>query len=343
MDALRDILAVPFGLLLGQFYSFVELFLDSGTYFVAIALFALVFKLVMLPSAIKQQKSTAKQARLQPKIRRIQERYKGDKNAQQKIQEEQQALYQREGFNPMNQGCLPLLIQFPIIIGLYGAVYRPMEYILQVPEKIINTFSEAFKAIAPGLEIKVSDYQIELQMVNNIEKIKAHVFSGDLLEELIEKGFSEDYINRTVDEIQNFATSQFQFFGVNLGDAPSFKTPNILLLIPVLSFVTSVATSLISQMRQKRNNPGATNNAMMGCMTFGMPLFSAYMVTLFPAAVGIYWIINNIYSFIQTLVIGHIYSPDKVIAENMVEETIYRRSKENNQKIIAEKKKDEKK
>ncbi len=334
MEALRNILAEPFGLLLGLFYSFVELFLDTGTYFVAIALFALVFKIILLPSAIKQQKSTAKQARLQPKIRRIQERYKGDKNAQQKIQEEQQALYQREGFNPMNQGCLPLLIQFPIIIGLYGAVYKPMEYILDVDEKIINTFSEAFKTIATDLEIKVSDYQIQLQMVNNIGAIKDY---------LIEKGTAVNNLDTIVDEIQNFATSQFQIFGLNLGDAPSFKNPSLLLLIPVLSFITSVATSLISQMRQKRNNPGASNNAMMGCMTFGMPLFSAYMVTLFPAAVGIYWIINNIYSFIQTLVIGHIYSPDKVIAENMVEETIYRRSKENNQKIIAEKKKDEKK
>ena len=335
MEFFREILAVPFGWLLGQFYGLVDIFFDAGSYFVAIAIFALVFKIILLPSAIKQQKSTAKQARLQPKIRRIQERYKGDRNAQQKIQEEQQALYQREGFNPMNQGCLPLLIQFPIIIGLYGAVYKPLTFILKVPEEVITIFKDAFKAIAPGLGIKnPSDYQIELQMVNNIGAVKDY---------LIEKGTAVNNLDTIVDEIQNFATSQFQFFGVNLGDAPSFKTVNILLLIPVLSFITSVATSLITQIRQKRNNPGASNNAMMGCMTFGMPLFSAYMVTLFPAAVGIYWIINNIYSFIQTLVVGHFYSSDKVIAINMVEETIYRRSKENNQKIVAEKKKDEKK
>lgn len=332
MDFLRDILSIPFGWLLGQFYSFVELFLDSGTYFVAIALFALVFKFVMLPSAIKQQKSTAKQARLQPKIRRIQERYKGDKNAQQKIQEEQQALYQREGFNPMNQGCLPLLIQFPIIIGLYGAVYKPMTFILKTPEKVIETLSGVFKEIAPDLGFKsVSDYQIELDMVTHSEAIKEHLIStGKTFE-----GFEEVFA-----DMQNFATSQFQFFGENLGNRPDFKVFNILLLIPVLSLVTSIATSLITQIRQKRNNPGATNNAMMGCMTFGMPIFTAYMVTLFPAAVGVYWIINNIYSFIQTLVIGHFYSPDRVIAEDMVEETIYRRSKENNRKIIAEKNKD---
>jgi YidC/Oxa1 family membrane protein insertase len=104
-----------------------------------------------------------------------------------------------------------------------------------------------------------------------------------------------------------------------------------------------MATSLITQIRQKRTNSAASNNAMTGCMTFGMPLFSAWMTTMFPAAVGIYWIINNIYSFIQTLVVGHFYSPDKVIARTMVEETIYRRSKENNMKVVAERKKNEEK
>ncbi len=107
MTGLYDAIAVPFGWLLGQFYNLL------GNYLVAIAVFALLVKLVLLPSAISQQKSSARQIRLQPKLRRIQERYKGDKDAQRKIQEEQQALYQREGFNPMNQGCLPLLIISP--------------------------------------------------------------------------------------------------------------------------------------------------------------------------------------------------------------------------------------
>lgn len=329
---MRDILAVPFGWLLGQFYNFVDIFFNAGSYFIAIALFALIFKIILLPSAIKQQKSTAKQARLQPKLRRIQERYKGDKNAQQKIQEEQQALYQREGFNPMNQGCLPLLIQFPIIIGLYGAVYKPLTYIINLPKETIATCKEVLKSLYDSEVIKgtFSDYQAEIQIVEHIGKIKEH---------LAVKGTD---ISDIAAQIADFGETQLTFAGINLAKTPEFAF-NLLVLIPILSFVTSIATSLVSQIRQKRNNPGATNNAMMGCMTFGMPLFSAYMVTLFPAAVGIYWIINNIYSFIQTLIVGHFYSPDKVIAENMVEETIYRRSKENNRKIVAERKKDEKK
>ena len=176
MDGLRNALAVPFGWLLGQFYNFVDIFFDAGSYFIAIALFALAFKIILLPTSIKQQKSSARQARLQPKLRRIQERYKNDKNAQQKIQQEQQALYQREGFNPMNQGCLPLLIQFPIIIGLYGAVYKPLTYILGFSKETIATCKEALTAIG----VKVNDYQAEIQIVENIGKIEDQLRFGQM-------------------------------------------------------------------------------------------------------------------------------------------------------------------
>lgn len=326
MTGLYDAIAVPFGWLLGQFYNLV------GNYFVAIALFALAFKIILLPSAIKQQKSTAKQARLQPKLRRIQERYKGDKNAQQKIQEEQQALYQREGFNPMNQGCLPLLIQFPIIIGLYGAVYKPLTYALRISDEILAKLTELVTAVvnagADGKATAAAGRAIEITVIDNIDKIWNSALEAGIDVSVLE-------------QIKSFGAEEFDFFGYSLSQNPSFKPLTLLTIIPILSFATSLATSLIGFLRSKRNNPNAANNATMGCMTFGMPLFSLYFVTMFPAAIGIYWIINNIYSFIQTLVVGHLYSPEKVIAMDMVEETILRRSKEANTKLVAAKKNQE--
>ncbi len=318
MDILYDV----FGWLLGQFYNLV------GNYFVAIALFALFFKIVLLPSAIKQQKSSARQARLQPKLRRIQERYKGDKNAQQKIQEEQQALYQREGFNPMNQGCLPLLIQMPIIFGLYGAVYKPLTYAVRVPEKAI----EALTTIAKNLKLIAETSTkgrstVEISIIDNIDK---------LWDSALEAGVDLSVL----EQIKDFS-GEFNFFGYSLSQNPSFKPLTLLAIIPVLSCLTSLATSFIGHIRSKRNNPAMANNPTMGCMTFGMPLFSLYFVTMFPAAIGVYWIINNVYSFLQTLIVGHFYSPEKVIARQMVEETIARRSKEANTKLIAAKKNEE--
>ena len=320
MDILYDV----FGWLLGQFYNLV------GNYFVALALFALFFKIVLLPSAIKQQKSTARQARLQPKLRRIQERYKGDKNAQQKIQEEQQALYQREGFNPMNQGCLPLLIQMPIIFGLYGVVYRPLTYAVRVSESAIATLTELLSKIDPQAvtaSAPKARNTIEIAIVSNLDK---------LWDSALEAGVDLSVL----EQIKDFS-GEFNFFGYSLSQNPSFKPLTLLAIIPVLSCLTSLATSFIGHIRSKRNNPAMANNPTMGCMTFGMPLFSLYFVTMFPAAIGVYWIINNVYSFLQTLIVGHLYSPEKVIARQMVEETIARRSKEANTKLIAAKKNEE--
>ena len=318
MDILYDV----FGWLLGQFYNLV------GNYFVALALFALFFKIVLLPSAIKQQKSTARQARLQPKLRRIQERYKGDKNAQQKIQEEQQALYQREGFNPMNQGCLPLLIQMPIIFGLYGAVYKPLTYAVRVPEKAIEALTKIAQELKLIAETTTKGRStVEISIIDNIDKL----WDGAL-----EAGVEVSVL----EQIKAFA-GEFDFFGYSLSQNPSFKPLTLLAIIPVLSCLTSLATSFIGHIRSKRNNPAMANNPTMGCMTFGMPLFSLYFVTMFPAAIGVYWIINNVYSFLQTLIVGHFYSPEKVIARHMVEETIVRRSKEANTKLIAAKKNEE--
>lgn len=318
MDILYDV----FGWLLGQFYNLV------GNYFVALALFALFFKIVLLPSAIKQQKSTARQARLQPKLRRIQERYKGDKNAQQKIQEEQQALYQREGFNPMNQGCLPLLIQMPIIFGLYGAVYKPLTYAVRVPEKAIEALTKIAQELKLIAETTTKGRStVEISIIDNIDKL----WDGAL-----EAGVDLSVL----EQIKDFS-GEFNFFGYSLSQNPSFKPLTLLAIIPVLSCLTSLATSFIGHIRSKRNNPAMANNPTMGCMTFGMPLFSLYFVTMFPAAIGVYWIINNVYSFLQTLIVGHLYSPEKVIARHMVEETIARRSKEANTKLIAAKKNEE--
>ena len=113
MDFLRNILAIPFG------YALSFLYLLTGNYILSIVCLTVVVRACMLPVSIKQQKNSAKQVRLQPKISKIRQKYQGN---QQKIGEETQALYQREGFSVTQGGCMPLLIQFPIMIGLYGLI-----------------------------------------------------------------------------------------------------------------------------------------------------------------------------------------------------------------------------
>ncbi len=311
---LLDYVYLPFAWILEQFYNL------SGNYVIALFFFAIVFKLILLPSSISQQKSSAKMQRIQPKVRRIQARYAGD---QKKIQEETQALYQREGYNPMGaQGCLPLLIQMPIIILLYNIIYQPLKYVLRIDAKELEALTAAVKKVT---EVK-TDRQIEMVIMDHFSEL-SNVVSGETasrIEEFIENfsafGMSLT-TNPSFDSIKNWATSE--------------TGAKLLVLIPVLSGVTSLLTSIITQARQKKENPEMAKNPTMGCMTYVMPLMSVWFAFQFPAGIGVYWIFQNILSTIQMLVLNKIYRKEKILAKELVFETVMRRSKENNAKAIA--------
>lgn len=308
-----SIFYAPFGWILSWCYEIV------GNYGWSLVLFTVLTRFIMIPLAISQQKGMAKQARLQPKIKKIQQRYAGN---QQKINEEMNALYQREGANPLGAGCLPLAIQFPIMIGLYGVIYRPLSYVLHLPKETVEVLTTAVQKITGEASGRAAS-AIELSVINHAHNQKfiedlSGLVSGDVIEKL-----------------QNF---DFTFLGINMAQIPDFKVFNILWLIPILSGVTSLMTSALSYMRQKKTNPEMSKNPAMGCMSFGMPLFSVYIAFQFPAGIGIYWTMSNLFMFFQTLIIGHTHSPKNVLAKVMIEETIERRSMENNLKLVAGKK-----
>ena len=322
-----DFLYSIFGFLFRILFDFI------GNYGLALLIFTLFFRIILLPSTVKQQKGSAKQVRLQPKIKRIREKYQDyapqERNA--KIQEETNALYQREGYSAMTAGCAPLLLQLPILWGLYGIVREPLKYVLELPVELVNALKEV--AVSElGLTGTKAAYA-ESALIANIDRLLLKI---------------PDTAAQFADEIQKIRDFNFTMFGIDLGAIPTFDTiknfgsssteEKILLVIPLLSFVTSLMTSLLTQARQKKNNPGAQDMmAQQGCMMLMMPFMSLYFTFQFPAGMGMYWILSNVFAFFQTLVLGYIYSPRKLIARQMVEETIVRRSYERTKKIAAKK------
>ena len=134
---IMTVFGLPLGYIMWAMYQIVH------NYGVAIILFTIVTKLLLIPLAIKQQKSTIKLQIIQPKMQEIQAKYK---NNPQKMNEEIQALYERENYS-MTAGCLPMLIQFPIIFGLLDVVYRPLTHLLHIS----STAMEQAKQIAVGI------------------------------------------------------------------------------------------------------------------------------------------------------------------------------------------------
>ncbi len=308
MTRLYEILGIPFGFVISLFYAM------TGNYLLSIFCLTVIVRLCLLPSAISQQKGMAKQARLQPKLRRIQKKYEGN---QQKIQEETQALYQREGTSAMTSGCLPTLIQLPIMIGLFQVNYHPFSMVLRIEDSVVEALKAAAEPFVTGAQN--SSYRMELYALANFNAIDKSTIPG-LTEEMITR-------------IELFM-ERFSLFGLDLSVIPNYKEPSIYWIVPIVSGLIALGMSLYSQYRQKKTNPDMAKNPMMGCMTLYMPIMQIVFGFLFPISVGIYTIMSSALSFIQMVILNHIYAPKKVLAKLMVEETIYRRSKEENTKKI---------
>ena len=117
------IIAKPIGYLLALIYKLV------GNYGISLIILTVIVKTVLYPLYAKQIKSTANMSDMSEKAKEIQNRYANDKE---KMNEEMQKLYAETGFNPMS-GCLPMLIQFPIIMGLFALLRNPMKYMPNDP------------------------------------------------------------------------------------------------------------------------------------------------------------------------------------------------------------------
>lgn len=313
MTGLYEFLGVPFGFLLKLIYESI----GFGNYAVSIILLTLISRALMVPSTISQQKGMAKTQRIQSKIRKIQEKYAGD---QRRIQEETQNLYQREGYNPMNAGCGPMIFQFVLLFGLIGAIYYPLSNFLGIADAEVEALINAVNTLSTSTNTGIIQ---ELMVIKYIEPITEMFNAGQL------QGVTESTLKAIAD-------IDFQIFGISLGEVPSeHKFPSVIWIVPALSFISSLLTGIHSLIKQKSTNPAAANNPTMGCMMLGMPLLSLVFVVKYPIGIGVYWIASSVFGFLSTVIIGHFYNPKKTLAKLMIEETIERRSKEENTKLVA--------
>lgn len=312
MEFIREIFSIPFGYLIGFFYSLTD------NYILSLLFMTIAVKLVLLPSSIKQQKSMAKSQRLQPKIRRIKEKYANDQRKQQEAMNE---LYSREGYSSMTGGCLPMLITLPVMMGVYAVNYKLLSYVLRIPSDVIDKLTGLAKNLTTLGKYEDQPFRLELTVISHFNEIK----------ELDLTGIPEEYITK----ISEFA-GKFKFLGMNLEEIPQVKVFNILWLIPILTGLASLAMAVYSYIRQRKTNPEMAKNPSMGCMTLMSPAMSIMFSFWFPASVGIYIIMSTVLSFIQMIILNHTHSPKKVLARLMVDETINHRAKEKIAKTVAE-------
>ena len=281
-----------FGWIIRSFY---ELFKGTSlAYALALLMFAIIIKIVLFPLGIKQQKNMQKQARLRPRETAIRKKYAGreDQATKQKMQNEVMEMYKEERFNPAS-GCLPLLIQLPLLIMLYAVVRGPLTYIAQFGASELAVLGKAL-----GPLFNVSTYSIDTS--NEIVAISVLRENSTFL-----TGEAAELIKKLPD---------LTLFGLDLTATPTFAS--WLVIIPVLNLLASFfGQSLIRKMSyqpltETENNAGCSPK-MMNIM---MPLFSTYIAFQVPAALGLYWIYTNLLGVIQQYILKKMY-PTPVFTE----------------------------
>ena len=309
---------------IGKILNWITKYLGFGSYIVGICLFAIVIEILMLPFSIKQQKNSIKQATLRPKEMAIKNKYKGrnDQPTMQKMQAEIQELYQRENFSPYS-GCLPLLVQLPIVMALYNIVMDPLYYVLGVSKNIttaLTTFVTASPA-AGGLGMNLSSNRGSIELLASLNKSGENIV--DALGNFQFYSFSEEAtasLDKAVGMIPNFNIGN-----LNFGMTPSTDNLSdgywVLMLVPVLTFVTYFLSSKIGRkfMYQPATNDGvdarqqACSNSMMDVT---MPAMSAFFTLAVPAVVGVYWAFRSWIGLLKSFIMSRVMPLPKFTEED---------------------------
>lgn len=278
-----DFISYPIGTFLRIIYNT----LAFKNYGLSIILLTVIIKSLLLPLIIKQYRSTAKISVVQPKIQEIQKKYKDNP---QKLNEETMKLYKENNINPAS-GCLPLLIQMPILFSLYYVISQPLKYMFRVPAQAINQLFSMIPAGA-GKIANLHDLSVINYFSQNTDKL-----SG--VNSLIKK----DYL------------LNMNFFGINLGRIPSLdfnklfgNSPDMqawyLLLIPILAIVTTYISMKYSSNQESQPGNSQNQNSMMKNMALFSTVTTGFISFTVPAGLGLYWIISNIYQLLQQLFIN---------------------------------------
>lgn len=297
---LFEIIAIPLGFIIRLIYMIVK------NYGLSIILFTLVIKLIVFPLTFKSQKAMKKQQKIQPVLMELQKKYANDKE---KLQREMMKLYKDNNVSMMG-GCLPLLIQMPILIGLYRVIQSPITHILGVNPKAPETIAKVgeiiqrmsvewpntFSKYASYLPDKLADLQ-NLLLKN--EQIRLSTWSTLLNGSGDPWSINFNFLGLDLAEIPSRAFSYIgQLFNGNFANLSIV----LLLLIPALAILTTWLSMKQSQKMSGQTGQEASENpanSMSKTMNIMMPIMTGFFSFTLPSGLGIYWIVSNVFQMAQ--------------------------------------------
>ena len=248
------------GYLLNFIYNIVN------NYGLAIILFTLLIKIVLLPISIKQQKTMKKSAKMQVELKQIQEKYKND---QEKANQEMMSLYKKNNMSPFS-GCLSSIIQIILLLSVFYLVRSPLTYMKKVDLELIDKYKD---------ELSVSSNYPEVQVIK-------------------EKGGEDERVYLNMNflglDLSNVPSANYKDFKV-------FIIP----VLYVLSSIVSMKFTLNMQGNSKKKKDDNTDENkekelseqmpdMSKSMSYMMPIMAVSISLVAPLGLGLYWLVNNV-------------------------------------------------
>ena len=270
-----------------------------GNYGLAIILFTVLIKLIMLPLSIKQQRTMKKSSKLQEQIKVLQFKYKNDPE---KLNREMMDLYKKENMSPFS-GCLSTIVQFILLISIFYMVRFPLTYMKKIDKEQINTYVQQMKDEG----MTVSQAYSEIDIVRELDYLK--------------EKFPEDENLHKINLNMNFC-------GLDLSKIPQQNLGDwTVYIIPILYIISTFISMRITTSMQSKNTKKddviditenkeeeknemedamAQSNKMMSWM---MPIMSVSISLVAPLGLALYWLVSNI------LMIGERLILDKIVKD----------------------------
>ena len=270
-----------------------------GNYGLAIILFTVLIKIIMLPLSIKQQRTMKKSAKLQEQIKVLQFKYKNDPE---KLNREMMDLYKKENMSPFS-GCLSSIVQFILLISIFYMVRCPLTYMERIDKTQIENYVQQLKEEG----MSVNQAYSEIDIIREIDYLKLK--------------FPED-------ENLNKINLNMNFCGLDLSKIPQQNLGDgTVYIIPILYIISTFISMKITTSMQKKDkkkdeviditeNKEEEKNEMEDAMeqsnkmmSWMMPIMSVSISLVAPLGLALYWLVNNI------LMIGERLVLDKVIKD----------------------------
>ncbi|MDR0979256.1 MAG: YidC/Oxa1 family membrane protein insertase [Lachnospiraceae bacterium] len=299
MDAISN----AFGYILNAIYNleFVQ------NYGLALILFTILIKVVLLPISIKQQKTLKKTTVIQGEVKKIQEKYKGD---QEKINKETMELYKRENMNPFS-GCLSSIVQIVLLFAIFFLVSKPLTHMKQLDSNLINGYAN---------EIKTGQVVVNKEQVQVIDGEEVVPEENKINTQNVNTQYPEIAVIRVFGAYDEKVNINMNFFGIDLSKVPSESTNDIkVYIIPVLYIISSLITLKMTNLNTKKKEEKASDEKALkegeeqdvdvGAqvnknMMYMMPIMSVIIAMVAPLGLALYWLVNNVLTIIERVFVN---------------------------------------